>query len=103
MSPNSPVISTTIEGSVATITMSRERSNAIEDTLIDGLMRAFQEVEAEARVSAVILRSAGKLFSPGLDLQTLSLLDRPAMTRFMERFAACVLTMYACPKPVIAA
>ena len=103
MSAHIPVVSTKIDGRVATITMSRERSNAIEDTLIDGLMRAFQEVEVERSVGAVILRSAGKLFSPGLDLQTLSLLDRPGMTRFMERFAACVLTMYACPKPVIAA
>jgi enoyl-CoA hydratase len=66
-------------------------------------MTAFQEAQADPAVRAVALRAEGKLFCPGLDLQDLWPLDRPAMGRFMERFGACVLTLYACPKPVIAA
>lgn len=102
MSPTPSAVSTRIDGSVATISMSRAHANAIDDALADGLMAAFQEVDADPAVRAVRLRAEGKLFSPGLDLQDLLPLDRAAMGRFMERFGACILTMYACSKPVVA-
>jgi len=52
----------------------------------------------------VLLASAHpKLFSPGLDLVTLAEFDRPAMERFMLRFAEMVWALYVLPKPLLAA
>ncbi len=50
-----------------------------------------------------MLTSEGKLFSPGLDLRELKELDRTEMHRLMSRLSACLIVMFTCPKPVVAA
>jgi enoyl-CoA hydratase/carnithine racemase len=55
-------------------------------------------------VRGVLLASAHpKLFCPGLDLVGLLELDRPAMGRFMGRFAEAMWALYGLRKPVVAA
>ena len=88
---------------LATLRLGREHGNAINEALVDDLLTAFQSVEADDEVRGAMLAASGKLFSPGLDLQELSRLERPAMERFMSRFSACLLRMYTFPKPLVAA
>lgn len=88
---------------LATVRFGREHGNAINDALLDGLMTAFQECEADREVRGVLLTAEGRIFCPGLDLQDLLPLDRAAMGRFMDRFGATLLTLYTHPKPVVAA
>ena len=92
-----------IDNGIATVRLEREHGNAINGELADGVLTALQEVRESAEARAVLLAAGGKLFCPGLDLQELLPLDRPAMHRFLERFNACVLGLYTFPKPLIAA
>lgn len=94
---------TVLENGMAILTLDRPHGNAINDELVDALLDAYRACEENPEVGVVVLTGAGKMFCPGLDLQELVLLDRPALARFLERFSACVLSMYAFSKPVIAA
>lgn len=96
-------VSMEVEDGLARVTLAGRRGNAVDDALIDGLRGAFQDAEADDAVGGILLRADGKLFSPGLDLVTLVGFDRGDMARFMARFGACVLHLYTCRKPVVAA
>jgi enoyl-CoA hydratase/carnithine racemase len=85
------------------VRLSRAHGNAINDPLLEGLVAAFQEAGADDAVRGVLLGANGKLFCPGLDLQELIAYDRPAMERFVNRFAGCLLELYRFPKPLVAA
>lgn len=98
-----PAVRTVVENGMAILTLDRPHGNAINDALVDALLDAYRAAEEDPEVGVVVLTGAGKMFCPGLDLQELVLLDRPALARFLERFGACVLSMYAFSKPVIAA
>jgi enoyl-CoA hydratase/carnithine racemase len=92
----------TREGPIGVVRMEREHGNAINDAMVESLVAAFSQAESDPEIRGVLLTAAGKIYSPGLDLQELSALDRDAMERFMRRFSAAVLTLYTFPKPVVA-
>jgi enoyl-CoA hydratase len=92
-----------VEGGLARLRLDREHGNAVNDDLLQGLMTAYNEAIADPEVRGILLTSAGKLFSPGLDLRDLRSFDRRQMHRFMSRFSACLIVMVTCPKPVVAA
>jgi len=91
------------EGAIGWVRLERAHGNAINDHLVEGLLTALAEAESDPAIGGIGLAAAGKIFCPGLDLQELSRLDRPAMDRFMRRFSAAVLALYTFPKPVVAA
>ena len=103
MSTNNRAVTLERENGRGIVRLSRDRGNAIDDDVLDGLMKAFGEAEQDPGLQGVILTAAGKLFCPGLDLVYLSAMDRSELGRFMEKFAACLLQMYSFPKPVVAA
>lgn len=89
---------------LAVLRLDKARGNAIDEALIEDLLRVVPELAADPGVSGVLLASAHpKLFSPGLDLVGLVALDRLAMERFMLRFAEAMWALYGLPKPVVAA
>ena len=96
-------VTLTKDGGAGILRLSRAHGNAINDDLVEGLIAALSEAEADPSVKGVLLAASGKIFCPGLDLQELLLLDRPAMERFMQRFSTAVLALYTFPKPVVAA
>lgn len=85
------------------ILLGRDRGNAIDDSVLDGLLQAADEAEGDEAVPGVILAAEGRLFCPGLDLVYLHTMDRADLARFMEKFSACLLRLYTFPKPMIAA
>lgn len=91
-----------VDGALATLRLSRIHGNAINEELVEDLGAACREAAADPRIRGVLLAGAGKLFSPGLDLQDLFDLGRPAMERFLDRFSAVVLALYEFPKPLVA-
>ena len=91
------------DGDAAILRLTRDHGNAINHDLVEALITALAEAEADASVRGVLLASTGKIFCPGLDLQELILLDRAGMERFMTRFSTAVLALYTFPKPVVAA
>ena len=103
MPENAPAVSFSREGSMALIQMQGRHGNALNDDLLQGLQTAFARAAQDEEVRGVLLTSAGKLFSPGLDLQELLPLDRPQMDRFMGFFADTICAIYTHPRPVVAA
>jgi len=95
-------VTLTRDGALGIVRLERAHGNAINADLVDALLAALAEAESEPAIRGILLTAGGKIFCPGLDLQELFPLDRPAMERFMRRFSAAVLTLYAFPKPVVA-
>jgi Delta3-Delta2-enoyl-CoA isomerase len=93
----------TVDSGIATLRLARPHGNAINGELVADLRAACIEIESTDAIAGVRLAAAGKLFCPGLDLQELVELDRPAMERFVTEFNACVLALYSISKPMVAA
>ena len=93
-----------VSGAIAVLRLDKGRGNAIDEPLVRDLTDAAQSLAANRAVRGVLLASAHpKVFCPGLDLVTLIKFDRPALERFMLRFAEMVWALYALPKPMVAA
>jgi enoyl-CoA hydratase/carnithine racemase len=99
----SQTLETSAAGGLATVRLNRKHGNAINLDLVDELTATFRKLDLDGDIRGVQLAAAGKLFSPGLDLQELIELKRPDMERFLERFNACILSLYTFSKPLVAA
>ena len=102
MSSSPQSVTLTREGPIGVLRMEREHGNAINEALVASLVATLAEAESDPEIRGVLLTGGGKIFSPGLDLQELAVLDREAMERFMRRFSAAVLSLYTFPKPLVA-
>ncbi|MFQ5720096.1 MAG: enoyl-CoA hydratase/isomerase family protein [Acidobacteriota bacterium] len=98
-----PCVTLTVEDGLGTLLMQGRHANALNADLLEALTRTLQQAETDRGVRGLMLASAGKLFSPGLDLVELIEYDRATMSRFMERFDSCLFALYTCSKPVVAA
>ena len=103
MSAVTPAVTLRRDGAIGIVRLEREHGNAINDALVEGLLQTLADAESDAAIRGIVLSAGGKIFCPGLDLQELLPLARPAMERFMRRFSAAVLSLYCFPKPVVAA
>jgi enoyl-CoA hydratase len=89
---------------VAVLRFDKARGNAIDEPFVLDLADACRDLASDPSVRGVLMASAHpKLFCPGLDLVTLIEYDRPAMERFMVKFAAALWSLYGLRKPVVAA
>jgi enoyl-CoA hydratase len=103
VSTGTQAVTLTRDGAIGVVHLERAHGNAIDDTLVEGLVATLAEAESDPAIRGILLTAGGKIFCPGLDLQELFPLDREAMERFMLHFSAAVLTLYTFPKPVVAA
>ena len=104
----------TVTDHVATLLFpTPERANALDVAGWDGLRAAFEQVDADEDVRAVVLAGAGKHFCAGMDLSVFTSLqarmtaDRAETRRrlidFIENLQAAVTAAECCRKPVLAA
>ena len=92
------------QGPLAVLRLDKARGNAIDEALVDELLRACAEMEADDGVRGVLLASANpKLFCPGLDLVGLVEFDRPHLERFMHAFGRMLVSLFGLRKPMVAA
>jgi enoyl-CoA hydratase len=92
------------QGPLAVLRLDKARGNAIDEALVDELLRACAEMEADDGVRGVLLASANpKLFCPGLDLVSLIEFDRPRLERFMQAFGRMLGSLFGLRKPMVAA
>lgn len=98
---------------VATITLNRpERFNAISETMPEDIGAAFAQANNDDSVHVVVLTGAGRGFCGGYDLNEFAEGDSPAIQevpwdamidyRFMRRCTDSFMSLWRCPKPVIA-
>jgi len=93
-----------LKDAVAVVRLDKARGNAIDPALVADLKRVVAEAAGDEGVRGLLLASAHpKLFCPGLDLVSLSTLDRAAMESFMLGFAEAVWALYGLRKPMLAA
>ncbi len=113
------VVTTTLEGSVLTVTLNRpDKLNAFDRAMMEGLIQAFDRADADDDVRAVIVTGAGRAFCAGADLsqggKTFDYAargDRPEVTAATgpgsegtrDGGGRVTLRIFNCLKPVIGA
>ncbi|MDH3682877.1 MAG: crotonase/enoyl-CoA hydratase family protein [Acidimicrobiia bacterium] len=95
---------------IATITLNRpERLNAFNGTMLTDLLKAFDEIDADDEVRAVIVTGEGRGFCAGADLEAGgNTFDAAARGRDLEEVnrdggGQVALRIFALTKPIIAA
>ena len=93
---------------VATLTLDRpDRLNALTFAVYEELTAAFQALDAEPGVRAVVLTGSGRAFCSGGDVEeiigALFARDYQGLLDFTRTTGALVLTILRCRRPVVAA
>ncbi|QFU75415.1 enoyl-CoA hydratase [Halioglobus maricola] len=71
--PNQSPVLTEISDGVMLITLNRPQSlNAMSKGLVDGVVAAMKQAEADENVKVIVITGAGKAFCAGVDLKELS-------------------------------
>jgi enoyl-CoA hydratase/carnithine racemase len=99
-------VETSREDGVLTLTLSRpDRLNALNVQMLEELLRAFDEIDADDAVRAVIVTGAGRAFCAGADLGGGGATFDTGRTTEIPRDGGgrITLRLYECRKPVIAA
>lgn len=93
-------------GQVARITLNRpERTNALNQPMLDEICRALDEAERDPAIRAVIVRGAGAAFSSGFDLKDQMEAKPTGVTQWrplLRKDFDTVMRFWHCPKPTIA-
>ena len=95
-----------VKDKVATITLNRpERRNALNPGVMAGMNKYLDEAGADSGVSSILLTGAGGNFCSGADLGGSFDADQSFLDMHYDRghYAALLLKMNACKKPILAA
>jgi enoyl-CoA hydratase len=96
-----------VEDRVATITLNRpERHNALSQPLVDEIMAAVAEADADDNVRVVVVTGAGgRAFSAGYDIKDSAAQPKRTLAQWRARMQKDIKFTYSvwdCSKPVIA-
>jgi len=94
------------ESGLATLTLNRPQiHNAFNDEMILELTRAFKELSGDVQTKLVLLTGAGNSFCAGADLNWMKKMAGYEFDKNVEdakQLHQLLLTVYECPKPVVA-
>ncbi len=97
-------IELTREGPVGVLTMNYEAENRFDRNFVGDLMEAFDTVEADDEIKAVVMTGgAEKFFSTGLHLQFMAGLAPEDLVEFIRYFNGMLARTCVFPKPLVAA
>jgi enoyl-CoA hydratase/carnithine racemase len=92
------------KGPVAWVWLNRPRRlNAMNETALDELGQAFEALDQDGTVRAIVVGGQGPAFSAGFDIAWMAGLDAKTIAREMAGVEVVYDTIEACAKPVIAA
>jgi enoyl-CoA hydratase len=94
--------STTPDG-IAVVTLANPPMNAMDAGALEELASLFEGLAADPAVRAAVVAAEGPAFSAGLDLKSVPHLDRPGQRRLIGALNDGFGTLYAWPKPLVAA
>jgi enoyl-CoA hydratase len=92
----------THRGRVDVLRMTHGKANAMDLELCNGLHAQFEALR-ESAAAAVVITGQGKIFSAGVDLPRLVAGGAPAMDAFLTAMSRAFETLFAFPKPLVAA
>ena len=99
-----PVLTSAVEGPVATLTLNRPRQfNALSGDLLDALHRELDSLAADESVRVVVVTGAGRAFCSGHDLKEMRASDPGRIEALFASCSAMMQKLTALPQPVIAA
>lgn len=91
-----------VRGEVGVITLDRPKAlNALNAQLVDELIEAVGELEADPKVGCIVLTGSEKAFAAGADIKEMQSKEFPGVLQ--ENLFAKAERIAACRKPVIAA
>jgi len=96
------VLELTHHGSVAVVTMSHGKANALDTEFCNALAARFDELRT-ADAKAVVLTGRGKIFSAGVDLLRATTSGPNYFRAFLPALSRLYETAFFFPKPVVAA
>ncbi len=99
-------VTQSIDRRVGILELSRpEKFNCLSLQVLELLHKGIKDFEADANVRAVLIRSTGKHFCTGADLDEVKALrqDRRALARFIEIGQAAFVALEESPLPVVGA
>lgn len=88
---------------VAIVTLAHPPMNTMDAPLLEEMTSLFEGLAGEPTVRAAVVTGAGRAFSAGLDLKLVPELDRLGQRRLVDGLNDCFGTLYAWPKPLVAA
>lgn len=97
------LIDVKIDEKIATITLNRPKVNALNEPLIDELRAAFDNIENDNDINAVILRGKGSFFSFGFDVPGFMSYPKDSFERYVFSYSELIKKIFMFPKPVVAA
>lgn len=97
------MIEMTRTGAVATVRMDHGAVNAMDLELLDALIGAFAELDADAEVAAIVLAGNDRAFSAGVDLRRILDGGEPYTRDFVEALSRAILAPLHTTAPVVAA
>ena len=93
------------DGRIATITLNRpDKLNALSQGLIDDIVAAAEDAEADDAVSVIILKGAGRAFSSGADVGPTGAGSQPTLASKMLRYRKITgqyFKLWSLAKPVL--
>ena len=96
-------IKVSVKDRIATITLCRGKSNALNAELITELDDMLKNISADDQIGGVILTGNAPFFSAGLDLIELYHYNETEARLFWEQFLGFVANIVAFKKPIVAA
>lgn len=97
------MIDTLDHGDVRELRLARPPANALDPLLVSALRVAVEKAPAEGARALVLSAALGRVFSGGLDVPALLVLDRAAMAAFLGDFLALLKALATSEIPVVAA
>ncbi|MBY0324835.1 MAG: enoyl-CoA hydratase/isomerase family protein [Reyranella sp.] len=94
---------TVAENGIAVVTLANPPMNAMDAPLLEKLSNLFEGLAADRAVRAAVIVAEGPAFSAGLNLKTVPGLDRLGQRRLIDALNDSFGTLYAWPKPLVAA
>jgi enoyl-CoA hydratase len=88
---------------IAVVTLASPPMNTMDAPLLEKLASLFEGLAADPSVRAAVIAAEGPAFSAGLDLKTTPRLDRLGQRRLIDALNESFGTLYAWPKPLVAA
>ena len=88
---------------IAVVTLANPPMNALTAGLLEEIAALFARLADDPAVRAAVITGAGRAFSAGLDLKLAPSLDEAGQRRLILALNDCYGTLYAWPKPLVAA
>lgn len=94
---------TVASNGIAVVTLANPPMNALDAALLEELAKLFEGLAADRAIRAAVIAADGPAFSAGLNLKTAPGLDRLEQRRLVDALNDGFGTLYAWPKPLVAA